>query len=122
MRHYEIVLIIHPNFGGKIVNIINNYTEIIISSGGKVHRVENWGDRQLAYSIKKLSKAYYVLMNIEVSLNVINELSNDFRFNEVILRNIIMKTKDAKIDPSPMMNKKEDSNKNCNVDEIYKTN
>lgn len=114
MRHYEIVLLIHPDFSDQIVDIIDRYSKMIIDSGGKIHRVEHWGNRQLAYEIKKLNKAYYILLNIEVSQQIVSKLNNDFKFNEIILRNIILRTKQAVTDPSPMMIPKEDHNKNYN--------
>lgn len=109
MRHYEIVFMVHPDSGDQMIDIINRYTEIITKSGGKVHRMENWGRRQLAYPIKKLNKAYYVLFNIEVSQDTLNKLSNDFKFDEIILRNIIIRMKNAITAPSPMINKKENN-------------
>lgn len=108
MRHYEVVFMVHPDSGDKIPHVISHYTTMITNSGGKVHRMENWGRRHLAYTIKKVNKAYYVLLNIEVSQDILNELNNSFRFNEIILRNIIMRTKCAIIDQSPMLKRKEE--------------
>lgn len=116
MRNYEIVLMIHPDCGDQISNVIHRYTDMITNAKGKVHRTENWGRRQLAYSIKKLNKAYYILLNIAVFRNTLNELNNDFRFNEIILRNIIIRTKHVITDPSPMVKKKEE-NQECHVSE-----
>lgn len=109
MRNYEIVLMIHPDYGDQISSLIERYTEIITSTKGKIHRMENWGRRQLAYSIKKLNKAYYILLNITVLQNVLDELTNDFQFNEIIIRNIVIRTKEIITEPSPMMKKKEDN-------------
>lgn len=109
MRHYEIVFMIHPDCSEQISNIIGHYTEIIVNNTGRIHRTENWGRRQLAYPIKKLHKAYYVLLNIEVSKDTINTLSSDFRFNDVIIRSMIIRMKRAISDPSPMMKKKEEN-------------
>lgn len=121
MHDYEIVLMIHPDCGDKISNMIDRYTSMITSAKGKIHRLENWGRRQLAYSIKKLNKAYYILLNIEVLQNTINELNNDFKFNEIILRNIIIRTKYSISDPSPMIKKKEE-NQECNIFELHNKN
>lgn len=109
MRYYEIVFMVHPDCTDRMSNIISHYTEIIVNASGKVHRVENWGRRQLAYPIKKLSKAYYVLLNIEVSKDIINVLDNDFRFNDVIIRSMIIRTKHVITKPSPMIQKKEEN-------------
>lgn len=118
MRNYEIVLIIHPDYGDQISHVIKRYTDMIIDSKGKVHRVENWGRRQLSYSIKKLNKAYYILLNIEVFQDTLNELNNNFKFNEIILRNIVIRTKYAITEDSPMIKKKED-NQESHVSEVY---
>ncbi|WP_159714856.1 30S ribosomal protein S6 [Blochmannia endosymbiont of Camponotus nipponensis] len=114
MRHYEIVLMVHPDCNEQISSIINNYIEIVVNARGKIHRTENWGSRQLAYPVKKLNKAYYVLLNIEVSQDTLTELNDAFRFNDAILRTMIIRTKYAIIDPSPMMQKKEE-NRECHV-------
>lgn len=121
MRNYEIVLIIHPDYGDQIASILQRYTDIVTNSNGKVHRVENWGRRQLSYTIKKMNKAYYILLNIEISQDILDELSNDFKFNVVILRNIIIRTKHVITENSPMMKKKED-NKELNLTESYQNN
>ncbi|CAD83608.1 30S ribosomal subunit protein S6 [Candidatus Blochmanniella floridana] len=114
MRYYEIVLIIHPDSDNQIDNLVNYYSEIIINSTGKIHRLENWGRRQLAYAIKNLNKAYYLLLNIEISKNILDILDNDFRFNEIILRYLIMRTKNIIVDPSAMVKKKDDNNQEGN--------
>lgn len=108
MRHYEIVFMIHSDCNEQISNIINYYVEMVINASGKIHRTENWGRRQLAYPIKKLYKAYYVLLNIEASQETINILNNDFRFNNVIIRSMIIRKKHAITGPSPMIKKKEE--------------
>lgn len=121
MRNYEMVLMIHPDCGDQIPTIIDHYTNMINNDQGKIHRVENWGRRQLAYTIKKLNKAYYILLNIEVYQNTLNELSDDLRFNEMILRNIIIRTKCAVKEPSPMIKRKEE-NQSFNASEAYQKN
>ncbi|WP_331828461.1 30S ribosomal protein S6 [Candidatus Blochmannia sp. SNP] len=112
MRYYEIVFMVNPDCSEQISGIINHYTEIIINSKGKIHRIENWGRRQLAYPINKFNKAYYILLNIEVSQNIMKELNNAFRFNNLIIRSMFMRTKCAISDPSPMMKRKEDNQEN----------
>jgi len=108
MRHYEIIFIVHPDYSDQVPVIIEKYKEIIIKKNGILHRLEDWGRRQLAYSINKLHKAHYILMNIEVDTAVINILENDFRFNSAIIRNIIIHVKKVYSEPSPMMKLKED--------------
>lgn len=108
MRYYEIVLMIHPDFNEKISSIINDYVKIIVNSSGKVFRTENWGRRQLAYPVKSLHKAYYILLNIGVSQDTIDILNNAFRFNGAIIRSMILRTKNAVTEISPMMKQKEE--------------
>lgn len=108
MRHYEIVLMIHPDYSNQISDVLTYYTDMVTVSGGKVHRMENWGCRQLAYSIKKLNKAFYILLNIEITQHILEKLTSDFKFNEMVLRNIVIRMKHAVVDQSPMLNKKED--------------
>ncbi|URJ25170.1 30S ribosomal protein S6 [Candidatus Blochmannia ocreatus (nom. nud.)] len=109
MRHYEIVLLVHPDYNEQISNMIDHYKNIVTGKSGTVCRIENWGRRQLAYSIKKQHKAYYLLMNISVPKSeVIAELYSIFRFNDAILRSMIIRTKYAVTGSSFMMQKKED--------------
>ena len=103
MRHYEIVFLVHPDQSGQVSAMVSRYTATIEASSGKVHRLEDWGRRQLAYPIEKLHKAHYVLINAEASAEAVDELENAFRFNDVILRNMVMRTKTAVTEPSPMM-------------------
>ncbi|URJ32223.1 30S ribosomal protein S6 [Blochmannia endosymbiont of Camponotus sp.] len=109
MRYYEIVFMVHPDFSEQISSIINRYTTIVTNAQGKVHRIENWGRRQLAYPVKKLYKAYYVLLNIEASQDTVKELNDDFHFNKNIIRSMIVRTKYAVVEPSPMMKKREEN-------------
>jgi len=102
MRHYEIVFMVHPDQSEQVTGMIQRYTDIITAAEGKVHRLEDWGRRQLAYPINKLHKAHYVLMNIEAPQSVIDELDTAFRYNDVVIRNMIMRTKTAVTAPSPM--------------------
>ncbi|AWL12644.1 30S ribosomal protein S6 [Saliniradius amylolyticus] len=102
MRHYEIVFMVHPDQSEQVPGMIERYTGILTQNGGQIHRLEDWGRRQLAYPIEKLHKAHYVLVNAETSAEAIEELENAFRFNDLVLRNMIMRTKHADTEPSPM--------------------
>ena len=95
MRHYEIVFMVHPDQSEQVNGMIERYTASITEAGGTVHRLEDWGRRQLAYPINNLHKAHYVLMNIEAEQNVIDDLETAFRFNDAVIRNMIMRTKAA---------------------------
>lgn len=108
MRHYEIIFMIHPDQSEKAPIIIENYKKIIYDNSGIIHRLEDWGRRQLSYSINKLHKAHYILMNIEVFPKIIFQLERDFRFNNAIIRNMIMYVKKAIVESSPMMKNKDD--------------
>ncbi|KJR32544.1 30S ribosomal protein S6 [Vibrio navarrensis] len=108
MRHYEIVFMVHPDQSEQVAGMIERYTGSITEAGGKVHRLEDWGRRQLAYPINKLHKAHYVLMNVEADQTVIDELETAFRFNDAVLRNMIMRTKAAITEPSIMLKQKEE--------------
>lgn len=96
MRHYEIVFMVHPDQSDQVPTMIERYREIVTKDAGKVHRLEDWGRRQLAYPIKKLHKAHYVLMNIECDADELKELTDAFRFNDSVLRNLVVK-RDAAI-------------------------
>ena len=108
MRHYEIVFMVHPDQSEQVAGMIERYTGAIEKSGGKIHRLEDWGRRQLAYPIDKLHKAHYVLMNVEAEQAVIDELETNFRFNDAGIRNMIMRTKHAVTEVSPMAKAKEE--------------
>ena len=103
MRHYEIVFIVHPDQSEQVPAMIERYKNNVTSRGGKIHRVEDWGRRQLAYMINKFAKAHYVLMNIECDSETLNELETAFKFNDAILRHLTVKMKHAETGPSPMM-------------------
>lgn len=107
MRNYEIVFMVHPDQSEQVPGMIERYSETIKSGNGTIHRLEDWGRRQLAYPINKLHKAHYVLMNIEASNEVIDELETAFRYNDAVLRNMIMRQKDAVTEASPMIRKDE---------------
>ena len=103
MRHYEIVLLIHPDQSEQVPAMLERYKTSISAGGGKVHRVEDWGRRQLAYPINNLVKAHYVLLNIEVDQPVLNELVEGFRFNDAVLRHLTVAKDKAETTPSVMM-------------------
>ena len=95
MRHYEVVFLVHPDQSEQVPGMIERYTQLMADNGGKVHRTEDWGRRQLAYPINKIHKAHYVLMNIECRGETLEELSALFRFNDAVLRNLVIKCKDT---------------------------
>ena len=103
MNHYEIVFLVHPSQSPQVPGMVERYRKLVTDHSGTVHRLEDWGRRQLAYPIEKLHKAHYVLINAEASAEAVDELENAFRFNDVILRNMVMRTKTAVTEPSPMM-------------------
>src|SRR6056300_1492855 len=102
MRHYEIVFMVHPDQSEQVPAMIEKYTGILTQEGGQIHRLEDWGRRQLAYPIEKLHKAHYVLINAEATAEAVEELETTFRFNDIVLRNMVMRTKGAVTEPSPM--------------------
>ena len=108
MRHYEIVFMVHPDQSEQVPGMIERYTGAIKAAGGTIHRLEDWGRRQLAYPIDKLHKAHYVLMNVEAEQSAIDELENNFRFNDAVIRNMIMRTKHAVTEVSPMLKAREE--------------
>lgn len=103
MRHYEIVFLVHPDQSEQVPGMIDRYTGLVSTGGGVVHRLENWGRRQLAYPINKLHKAHYVLMNIECSNEVLNELTTNFRFNDAVIRNLVVGRDEAITSESPLL-------------------
>lgn len=103
MRHYEICFIVHPDQSEQVPAMIDRYKTVVTSQSGNVHRIEDWGRRQLAYPIEKLVKAHYVLMNIECGKETLAELEHAFRYNDAVLRHLTISTKKAETAPSPMM-------------------
>jgi len=103
MRHYEIVFIVHPDQSEQVPAMVERYKAVVTSQGGQVHRVEDWGRRQMAYMIQKLAKAHYVCLNIECGKETLEELEHAFKFNDAVLRHLIVQTKKAETAPSPMM-------------------
>ena len=110
MRHYEMVFIVHPDQSEQVPAMIERYRNTITQGGGKIHRIEDWGRRQLAYPIQKVFKAHYVLMNIEVNNETLQELEHAFKFNDAVLRHLTVSKREAEMGPSPMM--KEEKSRN----------
>ena len=110
MRHYEIVILVHPDQSEQVPAMIERYQGIITSNKGKVHRLEDWGRRLLAYPINKIHKAHYVLMNIECGGESLNQLTDAFRFNDAVLRNLVIKKNKVVTQPSPLF-KSDNENK-----------
>jgi small subunit ribosomal protein S6 len=108
MKHYEIVILVHPDQSEQVSAMLDRYRQMIESKGGCIHRLEDWGRRQLAYPINKVHKAHYALMNIECDTEVVEELSNAFRFNDAVLRNLLILTKKAVTEPSPFAKSKDE--------------
>ena len=103
MRHYEIVFIVHPDQSEQVPAMVERYRTMVSSQGGRIHRLEDWGRRQLAYPIAKVHKAHYVLMNIECGNATLTELEHAFKFNDAVLRHLIVAMREAVVAPSPMM-------------------
>jgi len=114
MRHYEIVFIVHPDQSEQVPAMVERYRTLVTSKNGHIHRLEDWGRRQLAYPIQKIHKAHYVLMNIEVDQSTLDELEHAFKFNDAVLRHLTIKTKAAVVVPSAMM--KEEKSRSFNSD------
>jgi len=109
MRHYEIVFLVHPDQSEQVPAMIDRYKAMVESNGGTVHRLEDWGRRQLAYSINKIHKAHYVLMNVECNEAVREEIETAFRYNDAVIRNLIMKRNAAVTEQSPLAKAKEEA-------------
>ncbi len=103
MRHYEIVYLVHPDQSEQVTAMADRYKGVIEQGGGTVHRYEDWGRRQLAYPINKIHKAHYIMMNVEINQETLDEIENLFRFNDAIIRNLVLKMKKAETEPSIMM-------------------
>ena len=116
MRHYEIVFIVHPDQSEQVPAMVERYRTLVTSKNGHIHRLEDWGRRQMAYPIQKIHKAHYVLMNIEVDQETLDELEHAFKFNDAVLRHLIIKVKAAVILPSAMM--KEEKSRSFTSDAV----
>ena len=108
MRHYEIVFLVHPDQSEQVPAMIERYRSTIEERSGVIHRLEDWGRRQLAFPIDKIHKAHYVLMNVECDQQALDELENAFRFNDAVIRNLVMRRKDAVTEPSPLAKAKDE--------------
>lgn len=108
MRHYEIIFLVHPDQSDQVPGMIERYKGEIEKTGGKIHRLEDWGRRQLAYPIMKLHKAHYVLMNVEAEQEAIDSIENNFRYNDAVIRNLVIRTSCPVTEPSPMMKAREE--------------
>ena len=109
MRHYEIVFLVHPDQSEQVPAMIERYSKLINDEGGTVHRLEDWGRRQLAYPIDKIHKAHYVLMNVEASQVVMDEMATNFRYNDAVLRNLVVRCDEAVAEESPILKAERDS-------------
>ena len=103
MRHYEIVFIVHPDQSEQVPGMVERYRSTVLAKGGAIHRLEDWGRRQMAYPIQKMHKAHYVLMNIECNNETLEELEHAFKFNDAVLRHLTVRMSEAMTTPSPMM-------------------
>jgi small subunit ribosomal protein S6 len=109
MRHYEIVFLVHPDQSEQVPAMIDRYRSMVEGGGGgRIHRLEDWGRRQLAYPINKIHKAHYVLMNIECDQATLDELNSAFRFNDAVIRNLVMSRHKADTDPSPLVKSRDE--------------
>jgi len=108
MRHYEIVFMVHPDQSDQVQAMVDRYRAMIEEDGGKIHRLEDWGRRQLAYPINKVHKAHYVLMNVECSQAVLEEMQSAFRFNDAVIRNLIIQRDGPETEPSPLIRSRDE--------------
>jgi len=121
MRHYEIVFIVHPDQSEQVPAMVDRYRQMIAAKNGKIHRLEDWGRRQLAYPIEKMHKAHYVLMNIECDNETLDELGHAFKFSDAVLRHLMIKMTEAVTSPSPMMKEEKSRSLSTSGDEGVKT-
>ena len=115
MRHYEVVFIVHPDQSEQVPGMVDRYRQMVTGRNGRIHRLEDWGRRQLAYPIEKVHKAHYVLMNIECDNETLSELEHAFKFNDAVLRHLTVHMTEAVSSPSPMM--KEEKSRSMTTDE-----
>lgn len=117
MRHYEIVFLVHPDQSEQVSAMVERYRTMIEGDGGKIHRLEDWGRRQLAYPINKIHKAHYILMNIECSRAIVDELASAFRFNDAVIRNLIIQRPGPDTEPSPLARPRDEREARGDFDE-----
>lgn len=103
MRHYEIVFLVHPDQSEQVGGMVERYTKLIEEDGGKIHRLEDWGRRQLAYPIDKIHKAHYIMLNVECSAKALEELTENFRYNDAVIRNMVIRREEAITEQSDML-------------------
>jgi len=120
MRHYEIVFLVHPGQSEQVPGMVERYRSMIEKDGGKIHRLEDWGRRQLAYPISKVHKAHYILMNIECEQGTLDELNSAFRFNDAVIRSMVLTQKKAITEPSPLVRSSEEQAEEVLSDEDVK--
>ena len=118
MRHYEIVFIVHPDQSEQVPAMIERYKAMVTQGGGKIHRIEDWGRRQMAYPIQKIFKAHYVLMNIEINNATLEELEHAFKFNDAVLRHLTVQMTEAVTKPSPMMKEEKSKAVDARSDDV----
>ena len=116
MRHYEIVFLVHPDQSEQVSAMIERYRDMIETDGGKIHRLEDWGRRQLAYPINKVHKAHYVLMNVECGQQTLDELTSAFRFNDAVIRNLIVNRPGPDTEPSPLAKPRDERDSRSDLD------
>ncbi|MCQ3828578.1 30S ribosomal protein S6 [Microbulbifer elongatus] len=109
MRHYEIVFLVHPDQSEQVPGMVERYTATIKESGGDVHRLEDWGRRRLAYPINKIHKAHYILMNVECTEEALAELTTNFKYNDAVIRNLVIREDEAITEESPIMKAEKES-------------
>ncbi len=114
MRHYEIVFLVHPDQSEQVPGMVERYSETITKDGGKIHRLEDWGRRHLAYSINKIHKAHYILINCETSNEALEELTTNFRYNDAVLRHLVVRLDEAVTEESPIMKAEKESRERKN--------
>ena len=119
MRHYEIVLLIHPDQSEQVSGMLERYAAVVTDAGGTVHRQEDWGRRQLAYPINKIHKAHYALLNVECGKETLEEINTAFRFNDAVLRNIVIGRKGADTEDSPIMKLERESRQKKDKEDRY---
>jgi small subunit ribosomal protein S6 len=107
MRHYEIIFLVHPDQSEQVGGMVERYTKLIEEDGGKLHRLEDWGRRQLAYAIDNVHKAHYILMNVECSAKALAEMEDNFRYNDAVIRNLIIRRDEAVTEQSEMLKAEE---------------